>query len=136
MGPFGALRDSPVFRETPLPLTPTHVTLGRWDGKIFHVTGVDPQITFTLTPPRRIAGIRIDYSHSNRQGAPARFNLSWRRPGQAGYSAARRYANWNLPTGAGRSTTVWIDDTVELFRIQPDNQPCDFGIDQITLLEP
>jgi hypothetical protein len=135
VGPFSKLRDSPTFHETSLPITPIRVALARWDGKTAHVTGVDPQITFALAPPRPIAGIRINYSHSNRQGAPARFNLSWKRPGQSGYTPAQRYANWTLPTGEGRATTVWVDDIVEHFRIQPDNQPCEFRIDKITVLE-
>jgi hypothetical protein len=135
-GPFRALRDSPGFREVPLALEPTRVYLARWEGTTAHVTGVDPQITFTLARPGPVAGIRIDYAHSNRQGAPARFQLSWKRPGQASYTDAQRYTNWILPTGSGRETTVWIDDVLEQFRIQPDNQPCEFRFDQITLLEP
>jgi hypothetical protein len=135
-GSFGSLRDSPSFRETPLPLVPTRLFLARWDGSTAHVTGVDPQITFTLPKPAPVAGIRIKYAHANRQGAPARFQLSWKRPGQPNYNDAERYTNWTLPTGAGRETTVWVDDVLEQFRIQPDNQPCEFRIDKITLLEP
>ena len=101
-----------------------------------HVTGVDPQITFTLSRSRPVAGIRINYAHTNRQGAPGRFQLSWKHHGQHDYTYDQRYANWNLPTGEGKETTVWIDDDVEQFRIQPDNQPCEFRIDKITLLEP
>jgi hypothetical protein len=136
VGPFSTLRNSPAFRETPLPITPISVSLARWEGNTAHVTGVDPQIMFMLAPPRPIAGIRINYSHSNRQGAPARFNLTWKNPGQHGYTPAQRYANWNLPTGDGRETTVWIDDIVDQFRIQPDNQPCEFRINRMTVLEP
>jgi hypothetical protein len=135
-GPFQSLRDSPTFRQTPLPLEPSRLYLARWDGTTAHVTGVDPQITFTLSRPRPVAGIRINYAHANPQRAPARFQLSWKRPGQPGYTDTERYANWTLPTGAGRETTVWVDDVLEQFRIQPDNQPCEFRIDKITLLEP
>ena len=66
---------------------------------------------------------------------PPRFQLSWKRPGQADYIETQRYANWNQQSGEGRQTTIWIDDLVEQFRIQPDNQPCAFRIDEITLLE-
>ena len=134
LGPFGSLRDSPPFRTTTLPLKPSQLYLATWEGNTAHVTGVDPQITFTLSRPRPVAGIRIRYAHKNRQGAPARFQLSWKRPGQAGYANTQRYANWNLPTGSGRETTIWIDDVVEQFRIQPDNQRCEYRIDEITVL--
>jgi hypothetical protein len=135
-GPFGSLQNSPSFRETRLRLDPTRVYLARWDGTTAHVTGVDPQLTFTLPRPAPVAGIRINYAHANRQGAPARFQLSWKRPGQSSYTDVDRCTNWHLPTGEGRETTVWVDDVLEQFRIQPDNQPCEFRIDKITLLEP
>jgi hypothetical protein len=135
LGPFGSLRDSPSFRADPVPLTPSQLYLTRWEHNTAYVTGVDPQITFKLPRPRPVAGIRIRYAHTNRQGAPARFQLSWKRPGQSQYINTQRYANWNLPTGEGRETTIWVDDVVEQFRIQPDNQPCEFRIDEITLLE-
>jgi hypothetical protein len=136
LGPFGALQDSPNFRPTSLPVGSARLHLAHWEGNTAHVTGVDPQITYTLPQPRLVAGIRIKYAHKNPQGSPGRFQLSWRRSGQTNYDEAQRYANWNLPTGEGRETTIWIDDLVDQFRIQPDNQPCEFRIDGITLLEP
>ncbi|MDR3635718.1 MAG: hypothetical protein P4L84_18090 [Isosphaeraceae bacterium] len=136
IGPFKDLHNSPVFREVPVALQPTLVSDATWDGRTARVTDIDPQITFSLSKPREVAGIRIRYSHANRQGAPARFQLTWRRPGQRGYSLDQRYANWNLPTGSGRETTVWVDDVIADFRIQPDSQPCDFKIDAIELLVP
>ena len=137
VGPFAALRDDPPFREAPLPLTPARTDLATWDAatSTARVTGVAPQITFRVDPPRPVAGLRIRYSHSNGTGTPARFQLTWKRHGDAEYSDARRYANWSQPTGDG-VTTIWIDDVLAEFRIQPDNQPGVFRIDQIVLLEP
>jgi hypothetical protein len=134
LGPFAALRQSPPFRSISLPPRPTQISLARWEGNTAHITGVDPQLIYTLSPPRMIAGIRVRYAHKNLQGADARFSLSWKRPAQAAYNDQQRYANWTLPTGEGRETTIWIDDVVEQFRIQPDNQRGEFRIDEITLL--
>ena len=136
IGPFGSLRTTrpSARRDCPSSRPPSPWHDGR--GRTAHVTGVDPQITFSLPGPRTVAGIRIKYSHANRQGAPARFQLTWKRPDQPGYTDDRRYANWNLPTGERQETTIWIDDTLDQFRIQPDNQPCEFRIDEIVLLEP
>jgi hypothetical protein len=138
IGPFGALRAAPPLVEDPLPVTPSEVRLGRWDAATttVQVTGVDPQLVYRLPAPRRVAGLRIGYSHANPQGAPARFVFTWKRPGQAGYVDTQRVPNWSLPTGEDRQTTVWIDDTVSEFRIQPDNQPCTFRIRELVLLEP
>ena len=132
IGLFRLLRPDPPFREVELPLEPTSVRLARWDRGTAHVTGVDPSLTFKLPSALEVAGIRIRYAHSNPEGTPARFRINWGRPGSN--SAEHQYANWNLPTGTGRSTTVWVGEVVEGFSIQPDNQPCEFRIDSITLL--
>ncbi len=138
VGPFRFLRDDPPFVEIPLPVEPSSLSLARWDNvsSTAHVTGVDPQLTYRLPSPRRVAGVRIRYSHANADGAPARFQFGWRRPGQAAYLDTQHASNWALPTGTRRETTVWIDDTLADFRIQPDNQPCDFHIDEIVLICP
>src|SRR5262249_7594169 len=136
MGPFRFLRDNPPFSEVPLDVAPSAIFLAHWDGRTVHVTGVDPQVTFTLPHPRPVAGIRIRDSHHNRQGAPARFQMTWKGLGASRYSDQDRYANWYLPTGDDKETTVWVDDIIDQFRIQPDNQPCEFRIDEIVLLVP
>jgi len=136
LGPFGDLAEDPPFRETILPSIPIQLRLTRWEGTTAHVTNVDPQITFALDRPRYVAGIRIRYSHANPQGASARFLATWEGPGQVGYTPDRRHANWDLPTGPGRETTIWVDGVIDRFRIQPDNQPCEFRFDEIRILEP
>jgi hypothetical protein len=138
VGPFRFLGDDPPFINTPLSVKPASISLARWDAatSTARVSGVDPQLTYALPSPRHVAGVRIRYSHANAPGAPARFQFAWKRPGQTGYADSQRYANWNLPTGTQRQTTVWIDDTAAEFRIQPDNQPCEFQIDEIMLICP
>ena len=59
VGPFAALRDDPPFRDIPLPLSPSRLELARWDAgtSTAQVTGVAPQITFRVDPPRPVAGL-------------------------------------------------------------------------------
>jgi hypothetical protein len=136
VGPFGSLRNDPPFVEVPLPAKPTELSLARWDAatSTAQITGVDPQLKYVLPSPRHVAGVRIQYSHANAASAPARFRFAWKRPGQPDYLAAQGSSNWELPTGNHLVTTVWIDDDLSEFRIQPDNQRCEFHIDKITLL--
>ena len=136
IGPFARLRTDPPFEEVPVPVDPVHVSLVRWKSPTAEIIGVDPQITFALPKPRYVAGIRIRYAHANPRGAPARFVARWNGPGDRGKEGVRRYANWNLPTGRDQETTIWVDDTIEEFQIQPDNQPGTFRFDAITLLIP
>jgi hypothetical protein len=138
IGPFGDVRDDPPYHEAPIPVAPTSLRMARWDASsaTARVTGVDPQLVYRLPSPRLAVGVRIRYAHSNPQGSPARFQLGWLHPGQTEYVPSQRYSFWTLPTGTDKRTTVWIGEVVSEFRIQPDNQPCDFHISAITLLEP
>jgi hypothetical protein len=134
IGKFRMLRLDPEFQEVPVALTPTEVRLGRWNEGQFEVTGPDPWIRFDLPAPVRVCGIRMRYSHVSQGGAPARFKMAWRRPGQRDFALEQQYGNWNLPTGDAQTTTVWVDDLVSQIRIQPDNRPCRFTIVRLTLL--
>lgn len=136
VAPFRSLKEDPPFAETAVPLRPAGVSQIRWEGGTATADGVDPWITFTVPRPRYVAAIRIRYSHSNATATCSHFKISWKRPDQAGFPIGQEYANWGLPTGAGRETTVWVRETLGDFRIQPDNQPCHFRILGISLLSP
>jgi hypothetical protein len=134
VGKFRTLRLDPEFQEVPVTLTPNEVRLGRWNRGQLEVTGPDPWIRFDLPGPMPVCGIRLRYSHSSPGGAPARFRMAWRRPGQREFPLEQQYGNWNLPTGDDQTTTVWVDDVVSQIRIQPDNRPCRFTIAGLSLL--
>jgi hypothetical protein len=134
VGRFRSLQPDPRFEERQMDLNPSELTSARWNIGIVDVTGVDPWIRFDLPHSMPVCGIRIRYSHVSADGTPARFRLAWRRQGQQAFPAEQQYANWTLPTGEDRETTVWVDDLVSQVRIQPDNRPCKFTIAGLTLL--
>lgn len=134
IGVFRHLRPDPPFREVAVPVIPAEVRLARWKDGTAQVTGVDPRLVFVLPEAQYVAGIHIRYAHSNPEGTPARFRMGWRHPGQTEAPPEQSYANWYLPTGRDRTTTVWVGEVIREFEIQPDNQPCEFHIASITLL--
>jgi hypothetical protein len=138
IGIFAALREDPPLRLVPVPVLPADVLMARWDAGTgtAHIDGIDPYVHFVLPEALPVAGIRIAYTHANRVGGPARFALLWTSDDRAERNAGQRYANWALPTGRDRTTTVWVGDTVKQFWIQPDNQPCEFTIAGLDLLIP
>ena len=138
VGPFRTLGDDLPMEEIRLSPAPTALSLARWDPKTetIEVTGVDPWATYALDRRRQVVGIRIRYDHDNSMGIPARFKLDWRRSDQPGYPSDQSDNRWTLPTGPDRETTVWIDEPIDAFRIQPDNRPCRFRIRALTLLVP
>jgi hypothetical protein len=135
--PFDRIAPDPPLRDVAIDPEPLRLHLARWDGRTIESLGVDPQVVFGLpNPSRTIAGIRLRYSHANPEGEPARFKLAWRRPGQDHFPADQEYSAWALPTGTGRSTTIWIGEPVEAIRLQPDNRPCRFTIEAMSVLVP
>ena len=136
VGPFRGLKDDPPFREIPVPPAPVGISLARWEGGLVRVTGVDPWITFALPEPRYVCGIRLRYSHCNPAGTDARFRVAWTRADQPVHAAGQEFAIWGLPSGRDRDVTVWICEDIARFRIQPDNQPCEFRISKLVLLVP
>jgi hypothetical protein len=136
IGPFAELRGEPPSREVALADDPVRLQSARRQGTEYDITGVDPEIAFRLPRAMFVRGIRLRYDHSNADGTPARFRLSWTKPGQGGDVGERSYSNWALPTGRERATTVWVYETIEEFQIQPDNRPCTFRIDSMVLIVP
>ena len=134
LGPFTELQLDPPLREIALPIKPASSSLVRWQGTTAQITGINPQILFTLPAPTPVAGVRIRYSHTNPAGSPARFVMTWSNGADEGADDARRHADWNLPTGTDRETTIWVDARIDRFQIQPDNQPGIFRFDALTLL--
>lgn len=136
IGPFHALAADPALVEQALPFEPTDSRQIRLNGDVLESTGTNPRANYRLDRPTRVAGLRLRYDHTNASGDPARFRLLWRRAYQPAAPTSQMLSEWNLPTGSGHELLLWIDDDVLEFLIQPDNQPCQFRIRELTLLLP
>jgi hypothetical protein len=134
IAPFAHLRENPPFREVRISPVPTSLIQATWDGETAQVTNVDPYLIYDLPEGRDVCGIRLRYSHTNRDGGPAHFKMSWSHDETADVPSSQRYGNWTLPTGDDRETTVWVGDRVKRLRIQPDNQVCRFRVLDLVLL--
>jgi hypothetical protein len=134
VGVFARIQPDPDFREHALPVKPATSSMVRWKNATATVTGVDAYLQYKLPTALNVAGIRLKYSHTNALGSAARFRMWW--TSTEGIQAApdQSYSNWALPTGRDQITTIWIVDTVKEFRLQPDNQRCEFTVNEITVL--
>ncbi|MEW4567586.1 hypothetical protein AB1L88_06925 [Tautonia sp. JC769] len=136
-GVFRGARPNPDFREVPVG-APDRLSLARWDSgsRTIEATGVDPWITFDLPERTLVAGVRIRYDLDNGPATSARFKLQWKRSNQDGFTEGQQYQQWTLPVGPDREMVVWIAEPIDSFRIQPDNQPSRFRIEEMVLLVP
>jgi hypothetical protein len=146
--PFSALRDMPSHREVNVSLSPVAVGQATWADGTLIGDGNDPRIVFALSRPRKVYAIRLRFSYEN-TAPPAKCEFFWQDTSRNEFGTADRYYSWSQDTGPGESwmwvkdavpgektKTVWIDDTIDRFRFDPDNKPCTVKLKEITLLVP
>jgi hypothetical protein len=144
IGQFKLLKDTPTFRELPLAIVPTAVDQMTWSEGIGHGFGHNSSLTFTLDVPQLIYAIRLKYSYGPTAVNPAFFRMAWKNTGRNDFDTAERNIHLKLqhwqtyaPTGPGEKTlTIWVNETIDQFRIQPDTKPCDFRLAEIVVLVP
>ena len=134
IGAFGNIRSDPPFRESQLPVTPADVTMrARWENGTAYVTKVDPSLHYLCRALRGSAGFASSIRTRTRSAALHAFASCGRQSPAPGL-APTGLLELVLPTGQNKVTTLWVEDTVKEFWLQPDNQACEFSIGEITLL--
>jgi hypothetical protein len=139
VGVFKQLQDDPACREIAVDLEPSDTQDIDWEDGVGHGYGSDPSLTFTLKKPQRVHALRLQCSlnYGNDEPAPASAQLSWKRSDQEDFPETEQNIPLELDTAPGETTvSVWINDTIDEFRIRPDNKPCVFRIAKIVLLVP
>ncbi len=136
LGIYANMVDELRFREIPLSQGPTGLIGMRGQNGHYEAVTVDPYLVYTLPSPTPVAGVRLRYRHSNAEGLPGRFVMSWSNESSPRRLPPGRHAIWTLETREDRTTTIWINATIDRLRIQPDNKPCQFDIQDLTLLVP
>lgn len=147
--PYTHLANDPAFVAIPVPLAPAEIKELEWDAttSTANVTGYRSHLMFKLGVPKRIAGIRLRYTHSKPSGGIPYVSVYWKN-GRADdfdterftkYSATGDRANWRRGTyvrlnDSESMMTIWVLGEIDAIRIQPDFEPCTFTIHELTLL--
>jgi hypothetical protein len=138
VGPFRHLRADPAVREVPIPVVPAAVNQMTWNNGAGRGIGNNPYLLFALKGPRFVHAIRLKCSYADAAvtSEEANFQMFWKKGANA-FTDAERSVRWSLDRGRGeRTMTIWVNDTVDRFRIHPDNKPCVFRLSRIVLLAP
>jgi hypothetical protein len=137
IGIFRDMRPDPAFREVPLPVEPDRLRGMTWEKGVAYGTSDSASLTFALKEPRHVYAIRLKYAYKNRREDPAVFQLWWTGTQPTGRAGKER--NVTLPLKRSledRVVTIWVDDTLDRFRIVPDQKLCVMRIADIRLLVP
>jgi hypothetical protein len=135
VGRFKEMRADPPWRELRLPLTPVATNEVRWQDGAAVGTGNDPYLVFALDRPRFVHAVRWQFSYE-KTATPATCEFYWRKSGQPGFADGTR-REWAQDAEPGlKRHAVWVNDTIDQFRIDPDNKPCTFRLLELVLLVP
>jgi hypothetical protein len=118
--------EGTAFREVPVSVEPTRV----------NPSDTGPTLVFELPQPMRVTAVRLKFAYDNPTGPPS-FTFSWRQPANIPDGTEERILHWpQAPTTVEQTRLFWIDDTIDLFRITPDDKPSGFRLKEIVLLQP
>jgi hypothetical protein len=144
IGRFKLMRPDPEFREVPFAAEPISTNHATWENGIVHAKGIDPFLVFRLDKPRQVYAIRFTYCYKT--PGPAAFKVLWKNSELNEFTETARACHLQLNLERARvyekekpeeeTVTVWVDDTIDQFRINPDDKPCLFKLSKIALLVP
>jgi radical SAM protein with 4Fe4S-binding SPASM domain len=127
--------DSGVtIREVPLTLRPVLIHDLVWKDGLVEGTGDDPYIMFSLEKPLSVKAVRLRCTFGNK-GARSHFHMYWRRRDNQLYTEKERVFRRDVFPDPGEQTlTIGVNSTIDELRIDPDNKPSSFRLDEVVLL--
>lgn len=145
---FEALRQRryPPFSHAPAARTDCNVVesvhLGHimsndltWSGEYGIGTGNDPFVVYSLGAPTRVCGIRVTYTLDVPGNPQPRLKAYWMLTGRNGFAESERVGEVSVEPGKYQQTAVfWVDDVIDLFRLDPDSGPVQFRVLDISLI--
>lgn len=146
IGKFRFLGDDPTFQEISLPVAPVAVNRLKWRDGVGYGFGhpLDrSSLTFALKDPQHVFAIRLKYSYEAALDNDPTFQISWRKSHSQELTEPGNYRperSYPLPVSAEKPTEqsliIWVNDTIDQFRIYPASGAFVFRISEIALLVP
>jgi hypothetical protein len=153
---FRDMATDPAFREVTLPVAPVGMNQVMWRNGVGYSYADDSSqasVDFVFTEPRDVYAIRLTYAYGDKTHGWAAFRMSWgigdHNNNEAnGGSNCKGKVSLRLETfshdmwskryrdGPQKSLTIWVNSTIDGFRICPDTKPFSFAVSRITLLVP
>jgi hypothetical protein len=131
-----AQNAEPCGREEAVATEPVATNQMEWHGARAVATGEDPFLIFALPSARFVSTIEVTFTLSKPNAAPATLEAFWMRGGLNEFEPDRR--NEWLPVVSStteQTLTIWVNDTIDRFRLDPDTAPSEFEVQRIVLHE-
>jgi hypothetical protein len=96
--------------------------------------GPDPYLVLGLTDPERLCGVRLTFVHRSVSGREAPLKVYWALTAAGWFSEERHWATAVSSSPDPQTVVVWINDEVDLLRIDPDEGTTHFRLTGLELL--
>jgi hypothetical protein len=138
IGRFKLLHPDPPMIEVSVPINPVFLNEMTWKDGIGRGTGNDPFMVLALPEAQLVYAIRITYAYPEATFfSPISFQVFWKRSDRQEFVEEERTQTQELRAATqDRTITIWVNDIIDQFRIDPDVKPCVIRIAKIELLVP
>jgi hypothetical protein len=103
----------------------------------WRATGEDPYLVLALPEERYVCAVEVTFALATPEERALRLEAFWMRSGSNTFEPGERsdaFAVRSSPTE--QTVTVWVNDTIDRFRVDPDRAPNEFSLTRIVLVEP
>lgn len=137
IGNFKYLSAPPALHEEELTVAPAVSERVAWQKGVARIGGAASFLEYRLPRLRVVQGIRLRYAYAEKADVRAQFGMSWQTSQETESEQEPRGTRFALEASPGeRTVTVYVNDTIDRFRIRPDTGPCTFKILGLQLLVP
>jgi hypothetical protein len=103
---------------------------GRGDG-----LGNDPYLIFQLPRCHQVYCVRIKFVLDNADHRDCVLQSFWMQNGRTSFTEARCNSLYRIrPCAAEQVLTIWINQSIDFFRLDPDMRPCHFELKEMTAM--
>ena len=136
VGPCRSVRQAELaYDQVSLSPVPTALRRMAWQDGRGLGNGAGSWLTLGLQRPRRVYAVRVRYAYEGTASLVRSLRLSWKDSSRNG-SSDPEHSRQVLVAPEVQTVTVWVNDTIDQLRIQPDKNPFVFRLSEITLLVP
>jgi hypothetical protein len=105
-----------------------------WRDGVGRPEGPDPYLVLGLADPERLCAVRLTFEHRSATGGDAPLKVYWALTSGGWFSEERHWTTTVTSSAEPQTVVVWINDEVDLVRVDPDEATTHFRVTGLELL--
>ena len=105
-----------------------------WRDGVGRPEGPDPYLVLGLADPERLCAVRLTFVHRSATGAEAPLKVYWALASAGWFGEGRHWQTKVASSPEPQTVVVWINDEIDLLRVDPDEGTTHFRVTGLDLL--